>query len=107
MIDVSVLFESGPNFNMKPVIKLVDYFRTLHNFYFSQLRVESQEDSMLENLLWQEMANVNEEEVPRFVEKLMRNSQPEITKDMGLISLKAGIIIQKKFKFYGEKGQAI
>lgn len=53
------------------------------------------------------MASFNEEEVPRFVEKLLRAHQPEITKDMGLISLKAGIIIQKKFKFYGEKGQVI
>ena len=104
MLDLSVLFESGHNFNMKPVIKLVDFFRTLHNFYFSQLRVESQEDSVLETLLWKEMANVNEDEVPRFVEKLMRAHNPEITKDMGLISLKAGIIIQKKFKFYGDKG---
>ena len=104
MLDLSVLFESGPNFNMKPVIKLVDFFGTLHNFYFSQLRVESQEDSMLETLLWKEMASFNEDEVPRFVEKLMRAHNPDITKDMGLISLKAGIIIQKKFKFYGDKG---
>jgi len=107
MLDVSVLFESGPNFNVKPVIKLTDYFSALHNFYFGQLRVESQEDPMLETLLWKEMASVNEDEVPRFVEKLLRANHPEITKDMGQISLKAGIIIQKKFKFYGEKGQQI
>jgi hypothetical protein len=51
--DLSVLLED----DQQPLILFSTFFQKMHNFYYTSLRIQSQEHKDLEALLWQQCAN--------------------------------------------------
>ena len=106
------------------MIKFESFFDSMHNLYFEQLMIEAQDDPALDELLWNQLANQASSEDPHSASAGDSGKDPELpdakgvpskvqaifdgnfdprtvkTKDQGELSLQAGTVLPKKFKFY-------
>ena len=106
-------------------VEFQKFFNSMHNMFFDQLMQASQDDEDLSKLLWNECAQsvslrpkggsihsasdadeIPDDEVPTLVQKLFADLESEKSvpiKDQGLLTIKCGTVIAKKFKYFTDK----